>query len=164
MFPPPPARSQYSVLIRVTELVEPVFVLSPFLVSRVDLPEASNSKQQQASTHEMGENYVVLRIQPKFRRMIPMGVKDNHTKYEQETQRLQLGTDVPSGMPRFQKWPKNALLGVVWVPRMSIQGSICPHQLGPNIQSCLELGSLGFVHLRQDTPSSFLGSQSCPRP
>ena len=58
MFPPPPARSQYSVLIRVTELVEPVLVLQPVLVSRVDLPGlAASSKQQAASssTREMGK-------------------------------------------------------------------------------------------------------------
>ena len=60
MFPPPPARSQYSVLIRVrvrvTKLVEPVLVLKPFLVSRVDLPglaaAASSSKQQQAASKQ----------------------------------------------------------------------------------------------------------------
>ena len=56
MFPPPPARSQYSVLIKVTELVEPVLVLEPFLGSRVDLPglaaaAASSSKQEASKQH-----------------------------------------------------------------------------------------------------------------
>ena len=41
----------------------------------------------------MGENQksaVVLRIWLKFWWMIPMGVRDNHTKFEQETQRWRL--------------------------------------------------------------------------
>ena len=36
---------------------------------------------------EMGENHnsvVVLRISPKFWWMLPIGVRDNHTKYEPE--------------------------------------------------------------------------------
>ena len=37
------------VRVRVTELVEPVLVLKPFLVSRVDLPGLAASKQQAAS-------------------------------------------------------------------------------------------------------------------
>ena len=66
----------------------------------------------------MGKNQnsvVVLRIQLKFWWMIPMGVRDNHTKYE----RWRLGTAVASGGPRFQKlqfraknshfWTKTAL-------------------------------------------------------
>ena len=65
MFPPPPARSQYSVLIRVrvrvrvTELVEPVLVLQPFLVSRVDLPGLAASKQassKQAASKQHARN------------------------------------------------------------------------------------------------------------
>ena len=48
------------VRVRVTELVEPVLVLEPFLVSRVDLPglaaASSNSKQAASSTREMGKN------------------------------------------------------------------------------------------------------------
>ena len=70
----------------------------------------------------MGENQnsvVVLRIRLKFWGMIPMGVRDNHTKYEQETQRWWPGTGVTSGGPPFQKlqfraknshfWAKTAL-------------------------------------------------------
>ena len=32
-----------------------------------------------------------------------MGVRDNHTKFEQETQRWRPGTSVAGGGPRFQK-------------------------------------------------------------
>ena len=54
----------------------------------------------------MGKNQnsvVVLRIRPKFWCMIPMGVRDNHTKYEPETQQWRPGTGVASGGPQFQK-------------------------------------------------------------
>ena len=37
-----------------------------------------------------------------------MGVKDNHTKHEQETQCWWLGTSVASGGPRFQNLSKMA--------------------------------------------------------
>ena len=70
----------------------------------------------------MGKNQnsvVVLRIWLKFWWMIPMGVRDNHTKFEQETQRRRLGTAVAGGGPWFQKlqfrvknshfWAKTAL-------------------------------------------------------
>ena len=54
----------------------------------------------------MGKNQtsvVVLRIRVKFWWMIPMGVRDNHTKYEPETQRWRPETAVASGGPQFQK-------------------------------------------------------------
>ena len=67
----------------------------------------------------MGKNQnsaVVLQIWVKFWWMIPMGVSDNHTKFEEETQRWRPGTVVASGGPQFQKlqfraknthfWPK----------------------------------------------------------
>ena len=70
----------------------------------------------------MGKNQIsvmVLRIRLKLWWMIPMGVRDNHTKYEPETQRWRPGTGVASGGPRFQKlqlraknshfWAKTAL-------------------------------------------------------
>ena len=70
----------------------------------------------------MGKNQnsvVVLQIWVKFWWMIPMGVRDNHTKYEPETQRWRPGTGVASGGPRCQKlrfrtknshfWAKTAL-------------------------------------------------------
>ena len=70
----------------------------------------------------MGKNQnfvVVLHIPPKFRCMIHMGVKNNHTKFEQETERWQPGTGFARGGPQFQKlqvraknshsWAKKAL-------------------------------------------------------
>ena len=45
---------------------------------------------------------VVLRIRPKFWWMLPMGVGDNHTKYEPEAQRWLPGTGVASAGPPFQ--------------------------------------------------------------
>ena len=54
----------------------------------------------------MGKNQnsvVVLQIRMNFWWMIPMGVKYNHTKFEQETQRWRPGTAVASGGPQFQK-------------------------------------------------------------
>ena len=54
----------------------------------------------------MGKNQnsvVVLRIRLKFWWMIPMGVRDNPTKYEPETQRWRPGTGDASGGPQFQK-------------------------------------------------------------
>ena len=53
----------------------------------------------------MGKNQnsiVVLRIQLKFWWMIPMGVKYNHTEFEQETQRWRPGTGFASVGPLFQ--------------------------------------------------------------
>ena len=46
---------------------------------------------------------MVLRIRLKLWWMIPMGVRDNQTKYELETQRWRPGTGFASGGPRFQK-------------------------------------------------------------
>ena len=53
----------------------------------------------------MGENHisvVVLRIRQKFWWVLPMGVRDNHTKYEPETQWWRPGTGVTSAGPPFQ--------------------------------------------------------------
>ena len=44
---------------------------------------------------------VVLQIRVKFRWMIPLGLKYNHTKVEQKTQRWQPGTGFASGGPQF---------------------------------------------------------------
>ena len=70
----------------------------------------------------MGKNQnsvVVLQFQVKIWWMIPMGVKYNHTKFEQETQRWRPKTGFASGGPQFQKlqfgaknahfWAKKAL-------------------------------------------------------
>ena len=95
-------------------------------MSRVDLPglasKQATSSKQASSTREMGKNQisvVVLEIRLKFWWMIPMGVKYNHTKFEQETQRWRPGTGFASGGPQFQKlqfrannshfWAKKAL-------------------------------------------------------
>ena len=54
----------------------------------------------------MGKNQtsvVVLQIRLKIWWMIPMGVKYNHTKFGQETQRWGPGTGFASGGPQFQK-------------------------------------------------------------
>ena len=54
----------------------------------------------------MGKNQnsvVVLQIQVKFWCMIPMGVKYNHAKFEQETEWWRPGTGFTSGGPQFQK-------------------------------------------------------------
>ena len=88
----------------------------------MDLLGLAASKQAASSTREMAKNHnsvVVLRIQLKFRWMIPMGVKYNHTMFEQETQRWRPGTGFASGTPQFQKlqfraknshfWAKKAL-------------------------------------------------------
>ena len=80
------------------ELVEPVLVVKPSLVSRVDLTRLA-SKQQTASTREMGKNHspaVVLGIWPKFWWMLPMGVIDNDTKCEPETQPWRPGKGIAS--------------------------------------------------------------------
>ena len=53
----------------------------------------------------MGKNHssiVVLRIRPKFCWMLPMGVRDNHTKYEPQTQQWQPGMGVAGAGPPFQ--------------------------------------------------------------
>ena len=63
----------------------------------------------------MGKNQnsvVVLRIRLKFWWMIPMGVGDNHTKYEPETQRWRPGTGVAKLQFRAKNshfWAKTAL-------------------------------------------------------
>ena len=66
----------------------------------------------------MGQNQnsvVVLRIRVKFWWMIPMGVKYNHTKFEQETQRWRPGTGFASGGPQFQKLQFGAKNSHFWV-------------------------------------------------
>ena len=61
--------------------------------------------------------FVVLWIAMKFWWMIPMGVKYNHTKFEQETQRWRPGTGFASGGPRFQKLQFRAKM-VIFGPKM----------------------------------------------
>ena len=45
---------------------------------------------------------MVLWIRPKFWLMLPMGLRDNHKKYEPETQRWRLGMGIASAGPPFQ--------------------------------------------------------------
>ena len=81
-------------------------------MSRVVLPSlASSSSKQAASKREMDQNQnsvVVLGILVKFWWMIPMGVRDNHGKFGQETQPWRVGTGVAGGRPRFQNLSKIA--------------------------------------------------------
>ena len=63
----------------------------------------------------MGKNHsstMVLRIRPQFWWMLPMGVRDNHTKYEPETQRSRPGTGVASAGPPFQNMQFRAKIGL----------------------------------------------------
>ena len=58
---------------------------------------------------------VVLRIPTKFRWMIPMGVKYNHTKLEQETQRRRPRTGFEMADLSFKNCslgPKTAIFGL----------------------------------------------------
>ena len=84
----------------VTELVEPRLVLWPSLVSGVNPLGLASTKQA-----KMGKSHsyvVVLQIGPKFWWMLPMGVRNNSTKYELETQQWFPGTVVASVGPPFQ--------------------------------------------------------------
>ena len=68
----------------------------------------------------MGKNQnsvVVLPIRVKFWWMIPMGVKYNHTKFEQETQRWRPGTGFASGGPQFQKLQFRAKKSRFWAKK-----------------------------------------------
>ena len=72
---------------------------------------------------EMGENHnsvVVLRIRPKFWWMLPMGVRDNHTKYEPKTQRWQPGTGVASAGPPFQNLQFRAKISL-FLPKLALE-------------------------------------------
>ena len=61
-----------------------------------------------------------------------MGVRDKYTKYEQNTQQWRSGMGVARhlGLKIRQKWPKIAIFGADWVPRMSMEGSNC---IGTNL-------------------------------
>ena len=69
---------------------------------------------------EMGKNHgsvVALRIQPKFWCMLPMGVRDNHTTYEPETQQWWPRTGVASARPPFQNLPFRAKISLFFCPK-----------------------------------------------
>ena len=95
-------------------------------MSRVDLLglAAATSKQQQAASKqqharngEKSNSVVVLEIRVKFWCMIPMGVKYNHTKFERETRRWQLGKEFASGGPQFQKLQLRAKKSHFWAKK-----------------------------------------------
>ena len=68
----------------------------------------------------MGKNptsVVVLCIWLKFWCMIRMGVKYNHTKFEQETQRWRPRTGFASGGPHFQKLQLRAKNNHFWAKK-----------------------------------------------
>ena len=71
----------------------------------------------------MGKNHssvAVLRIRAKFWWMLLMGVRDNHTKYEQETQPWQSGTGVTSAGSPFQNMQFRAKMGP-FLPKTTLQ-------------------------------------------
>ena len=71
----------------------------------------------------MGKNHssvVVLRIQPKFWWMVPMGVRDNHTKYKPETQQWRPGTGVASTRPPFQNLQFRAKISL-FLPKSALE-------------------------------------------
>ena len=60
---------------------------------------------------------VVLQIQVKFWWMIPMCVKYNHTKFEQENQRWRPGSGFASGRPQFPKLQFRAKNSHFWAKK-----------------------------------------------
>ena len=71
----------------------------------------------------MGENHssvVVLRIRPKFWCLLPMGVRNNHTKYERETQRWRPGAGVASAGPPFQNLQLRAKISL-FLPKTALE-------------------------------------------
>ena len=94
----------------------------------------------------MGKNHisvVPLWIWVKFWWMIAMGVKYNHTKFEQETQRWQPGTGFASGGPQF----KNCSLG----PKTAIFG---PKKPWNTFKTAKQRETVGTLHMRLDFPVS----------
>ena len=64
---------------------------------------------------------MVLQIQPKFWWMLPMGVRDNHTNYEPQTQRWRPGTSVTSTGPAFQKLQVRAKISLFFLPKTALE-------------------------------------------
>ena len=86
---------------------------------------------------------VVLQIRLKFWCMIPMGVKYNHTKFEQENQRWRPGTGFTSGRPQFQKLQfraKNSIFG--------------PKKPWNTFKTAKRRETVGTLHVRLDLPVS----------
>ena len=66
----------------------------------------------------MGKNHssvMVLQVRPKLWWMLPMGVRDNHTKYEEQTHRWRPGTGVASAGPPFQNLQFRAKISLFFV-------------------------------------------------
>ena len=94
----------------------------------------------------MGKNQisvVVLQIWVIFWWMIPMGVKYNHTKFEQETQRWRPGTGFASGRPQF----KNCSLGT----KTAIFGPKMPWN---TFKTAKRRETVGTLHVPLDFPVS----------
>ena len=69
---------------------------------------------------EIHSSIVVLWIRPKFCWMLPMGVRDNHTKYEPQTERWRLGTGVASAGPPFQNLQFRAKISLL-LPKTALE-------------------------------------------
>ena len=80
----------------------------------------------------MGKNHSsVVVLRPKFWWMLPMGVRDNHTKYEPQTQRWRPGTGVASGGPPFQNLQCRAEISL-FLPKTALE----PAQNGQKKGNC----------------------------
>ena len=94
----------------------------------------------------MGKNQnsvVVLQIRVKFWWMIPMGVKYNHTKFEQETQQWRSGMGFASGGPQFQKLQFGAKSSQFWAKKAP-----------KHIQTAKRRETVGTPHVPLDFPVS----------
>ena len=109
----------------------------------------------------MGKNHssvVVLRIRPKFWWMLPMGVRDNHTKYEPETQPWQSGMGVTSAGSPFQNMQFRAKMGP-FLPKTTLQPAETGQMKG-NSGYCTHAARLPHAK----GPSRAYNSTICPRP
>ena len=130
-------------------------------MSRVDLTslasKQASSKQQAASTPEMGENLisvVVLRVRPKFWWMLLMGVRDNHTRYEPKSQWWWPGMGVARAGPPFQNLQFRAKISL-FLPKPALQPTE-KSQMKGNSGYCVHAAKLP----RAKGPSN---STICPR-
>ena len=94
----------------------------------------------------MGKNQnsvVVLQIRVKFWWMIPMGVKNNHSKFEQETQRWRSGTGLASGGPQFKKLQFGAKNNHFWAKKALEQ-----------LKTAKQRETVGTLHMQLNFPVS----------
>ena len=107
----------------------------------------------------MGKHHssvVVLRIRPKFWWMLPMGVRDNHTK--QETQRWRPGTGVASARPPFRNLQFRAKISL-FLPKTTLEPA-------ENSRKKVKMGATLHMQLDFLVPKGPLGrsnSTICPR-